>query len=139
LELAKKHPVLDVRSPGEYKHAHIPGAYSFPLFTDEERKVVGTAYKQQSREEAIKIGFDYFGPKMRKMVEDAEELVRSRKSGVGSKTAIDYSLLTIHYLNKNLQKSNPKAYAISPNSRIIPTIWAYSMNLSPGLRPVIIS
>ena len=79
LELASKHPVLDVRSPGEYKHAHIPGAYSFPLFTDEERKVVGTAYKQQSREEAIKIGLDYFGPKMRKMIEDVEEVVRSRK------------------------------------------------------------
>ncbi len=70
LELAKDHPVIDVRSPGEYKHACIPGAYSLPLFTDEERKVVGTAYKQESREVAIKIGLDYFGPKMRKMVEE---------------------------------------------------------------------
>jgi tRNA 2-selenouridine synthase len=74
LELAKQHPVLDVRSPGEYKHAHLPGAYSLPLFTDEERKIVGTAYKQQSREEAIKIGLDFFGSKMRKMVEEAEAL-----------------------------------------------------------------
>ena len=68
LELAAQHPVLDVRSPGEYLHAHIPGAFSLPLFTDEERKVVGTAYKQQSREVAIKIGLDYFGVKMRGMV-----------------------------------------------------------------------
>jgi tRNA 2-selenouridine synthase len=74
LQLAKCCPVLDVRSPGEYKHAHIPGAFNLPLFTDEERKVVGTAYKQQSREIAIKTGLDYFGPKMRKMVEEAEEL-----------------------------------------------------------------
>lgn len=73
--MAQQHPVLDVRSPGEYKHAHIPGAVSFPLFTDEERKVVGTAYKQKSREEAIKIGLDYFGVKMRKMVEEAEDVV----------------------------------------------------------------
>ena len=43
LELAPKHRVLDVRSPAEYMHAHIPGAYSLPLFTDEERKLVGTA------------------------------------------------------------------------------------------------
>jgi tRNA 2-selenouridine synthase len=84
LELAKKHPVLDVRSPGEYKHAHIPGAYSFPLFTDAERKVVGTTYKQKSREEAIKIGLDYFGPKMRKMVEEIESVVGSRESVVSS-------------------------------------------------------
>lgn len=74
INLAKKYPVIDVRSPGEYKHAHIPGAHSIPLFLDEERKVVGTAYKQQSREEAIKIGLDYFGPKMRPMVEKAEAL-----------------------------------------------------------------
>ena len=60
LELAKHHPVVDVRSPGEYSHACMPGAKSLPLFTDEERKVVGTAYKQQSREVAIKIGLDYF-------------------------------------------------------------------------------
>lgn len=72
LALAKEHPVIDVRSPGEYNHAHIPGAYSMPLFSDEERKVVGTTYKQQSREKAIKVGLDYFGPKMRKMVEAAE-------------------------------------------------------------------
>lgn len=66
-----RYPVLDVRSPGEYAHAHIPGAHSLPLFTDEERKVVGTTYKQQSREQAIKVGLDYFGVKMRKMVEES--------------------------------------------------------------------
>jgi tRNA 2-selenouridine synthase len=74
LELAKLYPVLDARSPGEYLHAHIPAAASLPLFTDEERKVVGTAYKLESREMAIKIGLDYFGPKMRKMVEAVEML-----------------------------------------------------------------
>lgn len=75
LSLAKQYPILDVRSPGEYAHAHIPTAHSLTLFTDEERKQVGTAYKQQSREAAIKIGLDYFGVKMRKMVEDVEFLV----------------------------------------------------------------
>ena len=73
----KENLVLDVRSPGEYTHAHIPTAYSLPLFTDEERKVVGTAYKQESKEKAIKIGLDYFGPKMRTMVVEVEELAKS--------------------------------------------------------------
>jgi tRNA 2-selenouridine synthase len=77
LELAQQCPILDVRSPGEYNHAHIPGAYSLPLFSDEERKIVGTAYKQQSREAAIKMGLDFFGVKMRKMVEEVEKLVDS--------------------------------------------------------------
>ncbi len=86
LELARQYPVIDVRSPGEYNHAHIPNAHSLPLFTDEERKVVGTTYKQQSREQAIKIGLDFFGPKMKKMVEDSESIVGSRESGVNSKS-----------------------------------------------------
>jgi len=80
LSLARQHPVLDVRSPGEYAHACIPSAHSFPLFTDEERKVVGTNYKQQSRENAIKIGLDYFGPKMRAMVEEAERIAVNDKT-----------------------------------------------------------
>ncbi|HUS02379.1 MAG TPA: tRNA 2-selenouridine(34) synthase MnmH [Chitinophagaceae bacterium] len=74
LKLAEQHKVLDVRSPGEFSHAQIPGAHSLPLFTDEERKVVGTAYKQQSRQEAIKIGLDFFGVKMKPMVEAAQQL-----------------------------------------------------------------
>jgi tRNA 2-selenouridine synthase len=72
LQLAKQHPVFDVRSPGEFTHAHIPNAISLPLFTDEERKIVGTAYKQQSKQAAIKLGLDYFGVKMRSMVEEVE-------------------------------------------------------------------
>ncbi len=83
LELSKRHPVIDVRSPGEYNHAHIPGAFSIPLFTDEERAIVGTAYKQDSREKAIKHGLDFFGPKMKKMVEEVEAIV-SRQSAIGS-------------------------------------------------------
>jgi len=74
LALAQQYPILDVRSPGEYIHGHLPGAYSLPLFSDEERKVVGTAYKQEGREQAIKIGLDFFGVKMRRMVEEAEEI-----------------------------------------------------------------
>jgi len=79
MQLSKLHPLLDVRSPGEFAHAHMPNAFSLPLFTDEERKVVGTAYKQQSREKAIKIGLDYFGVKMRSIVEEVEKLVSNFK------------------------------------------------------------
>lgn len=78
LQGAKSAVLLDVRSPAEYNHAHIPGAVSLPLFTDEERAVVGTKYKQVSRQAAIKIGLDYFGPKMRAMVEQVEALTADR-------------------------------------------------------------
>ena len=71
--------LLDVRSPGEYTHAHIPAAYNLPLFVDEERKVVGTAYKQESREKAIKLGLNFFGPKMNDMIEEVEKMIAAHK------------------------------------------------------------
>lgn len=72
--------ILDVRSPGEYDHAHIPGAISLPLFTNEERKIVGTAYKQESRERAIKIGLDFFGTKTVKLIEEVEKIIAEKKT-----------------------------------------------------------
>jgi tRNA 2-selenouridine synthase len=100
LSLAKNFPVLDVRSPGEYTHAHIPGAYSLPLFTDEERKVVGTAYKQQSKQVAVKIGLKFFGIKMVEMVEQVESLIKSiqpkTKKTDSSSTEFQASTVLVH-------------------------------------------
>ncbi len=78
LSLAATYLVVDVRSPKEYQQAHYPGAFSLPLFTDEERKVVGTTYKQQSRQKAIKVGLDYYGPKMKTMVNQVEARLNKR-------------------------------------------------------------
>ncbi len=80
LKLASDHLIVDVRSPAEFAHAHIPKAISIPLFNNEERKVVGTTYKQQNREDAIKIGLDYFGPKMKNMVTQVEALLTEKNS-----------------------------------------------------------
>ncbi len=80
IELSFSLPVFDVRSPGEYNHAHIPKAYALPLFSDEERKEVGTAYKQQSKQKAIKIGVDFFGKKMRGMIESVETTLKKNQS-----------------------------------------------------------
>ncbi len=77
LLLAKSHVVFDVRSPDEYDHAHIPNAHSLPLFSDEERKVVGTAYKQEGKQQAIRIGLEYFGKKMVAMVDEVTALCKS--------------------------------------------------------------
>jgi tRNA 2-selenouridine synthase len=56
--------VIDVRSPGEFKSGHIPGAVNIPLFSDEERAIIGTAYKQKSQEEATELGYSYVKPKL---------------------------------------------------------------------------
>jgi tRNA 2-selenouridine synthase len=85
ITLAKQHPVFDVRSEGEFQHACFPGAHSLPLFNNEERKVVGTAYKQESKQKAIKLGLEYFGPKMVKMVEEVESVLDSKQMTVNGK------------------------------------------------------
>lgn len=64
-------PILDVRSPGEYAQGHIPGAISFPLFTDQERAKVGTLYKQSGKEAAFLEGLKIVGPKMAFFVKEA--------------------------------------------------------------------
>lgn len=38
--------IIDVRSPSEFKHSHIPNAINLPVFSDDEYKKVGTLYKQ---------------------------------------------------------------------------------------------
>src|SRR5688500_16076426 len=74
LDKAQTLPVIDVRSPGEFAHAHIPGAYNIPLFDNEERTKVGTKYKQVSKEAAILLGLDIVGPKMSGFVKRAKKI-----------------------------------------------------------------
>ena len=73
--LKKSHnlPVFDTRSPGEYRHGHIPGAISLPLFDNDERAEIGTIYKQTGKEEAVLRGLEIVGPKMADLVRAAKK------------------------------------------------------------------
>ena len=79
MQLSKEYSVLDVRSPGEFLHAHIPGALALPLFTDDQRKIIGTAYKLQSRQVAVKKGLNFFSERMKAMPDEVEELMAHQK------------------------------------------------------------
>lgn len=57
-------PVLDVRTPAEFENGHIPGAVNVPLFSNEERAEVGTAYVRQGRRVAVSLGLARVGPKL---------------------------------------------------------------------------
>ncbi len=48
--------VIDVRSPAEFAMDHIDGAINLPVLSNNERSLVGTTYKQDSRFKARKIG-----------------------------------------------------------------------------------
>jgi tRNA 2-selenouridine synthase len=79
LKLADTAPIIDVRTPLEFAHARIPGAFNLPIFSNEERVLVGTCYKQKSREEAILLGFDLTGPKWSGFIQDALKIAPDKK------------------------------------------------------------
>lgn len=66
--------ILDVRSPSEFAHGHIPGARNLPLFSDEERARVGTLYKNDGKEAALYAGLDFAGARLRSLVKDARKI-----------------------------------------------------------------
>jgi len=67
-------PLVDVRSPSEYKAGHIPGSVNIPLLDDEERTVIGTLYKEKGRQAAIDKGLEIVGPKMSSLAVQAREV-----------------------------------------------------------------
>ena len=54
--LGRFHAVIDARSPSEFGLDHLPGAVNWPSLDDEERRLVGTEYKQMSPFDARKRG-----------------------------------------------------------------------------------
>ena len=75
--LAGGEPIVDVRSPAEFAQGHIPGAHNLPLFHDNERAAVGTAYKQQGRQQAVQLGLAAVGPRLGTMAQQLQELARA--------------------------------------------------------------
>ena len=49
-------PFIDTRAPVEFAQGSFPNAVNLPLMTDEERTLVGTCYKEQGQDVAIKLG-----------------------------------------------------------------------------------
>lgn len=82
--------IIDVRSPGEYDHAHMQHAVNIPLFDNEERAEIGTLYKKQSRKIAIKKGLDVFGLKMKAMVEQLENIYTEHNMDAETKAVYVY-------------------------------------------------
>ena len=74
----RKRLIVDVRTPAEFAKGHLPGAVNLPLFSDEERVVVGTTYKQVSPQAAMDLGLELVGPKLLQLVQKARELATGR-------------------------------------------------------------
>ena len=66
--------LIDVRSPSEFKTEHIPGSINIPIFSDEERHLVGETYIQNSPELAKKIGIEFASKKLPDIYEQVSKL-----------------------------------------------------------------
>ena len=78
IDLSKEGNVLiDVRTPKEFEQGHIPNAVNIPLFTNEERVIVGTLYKQQGKQPAILKGLEFVGPKMADIIVQVKKVVKN--------------------------------------------------------------
>lgn len=74
LKRSQTTPVADVRTPAEYEKGHIPGAFLFPLFNNEERAEVGTLYVQEGRSAAVLKGLQLVGPRLEQMARRGLEI-----------------------------------------------------------------
>lgn len=74
--------LIDVRSPAEYAHGHIPGAINIPLFTDDERAAVGTLYTRQGKQLAVLKGLELVGPKLKSFVQQAIQSTKQKTIGI---------------------------------------------------------
>lgn len=60
---------IDVRSPAEYQEDTIPGAINLPLLNNEERKIVGTIYKNEGPTYAKHKALQLVAPRLPQIVE----------------------------------------------------------------------
>lgn len=70
--------IIDVRSPSEFIKGHIPGAFNIPLFSDQERAIVGTKYVQENRFSSVLAGLKMVGPRLSSYITQVKELSDSK-------------------------------------------------------------
>ncbi|HRK07468.1 MAG TPA: tRNA 2-selenouridine(34) synthase MnmH [Pseudobdellovibrionaceae bacterium] len=69
--LARGEELLDVRAPIEFAAGHFPGTFNLPLLNNEERAAVGTAYKQEGADAALRLGQQLVAGEVRQSRVDA--------------------------------------------------------------------
>ncbi len=79
LQKAQDIPIIDVRSPAEFEKAHIPSAINIPLFSNEERALVGIKYKNGGKDAAVLLGLELVGPKLALFVKKAKKIAPQKQ------------------------------------------------------------
>ncbi len=79
IKVSKDLPVIDVRTPTEFSDGHITNAMNIPIFSNEERAIVGTKYKQESRDTAIAKALEYIAEKTDHYLDELQKLALNQE------------------------------------------------------------
>jgi tRNA 2-selenouridine synthase len=79
IKISQDLPIIDVRTPAEFSDGHITNAINIPIFSNDERAVVGTKYKQESRDTAIAKALEYIAEKTDDYLNELQRLVPSQE------------------------------------------------------------
>ncbi|MED4225962.1 tRNA 2-selenouridine(34) synthase MnmH [Neobacillus cucumis] len=89
--------VIDIRSPIEFADGAIPGAINVPLFTNEERQVIGTIYKHEGQAAAKWKAMEFVSPKIPALLKtikshqtDGELIIHCWRGGMRSKAVVTF-------------------------------------------------
>jgi tRNA 2-selenouridine synthase len=119
-----KYALIDVRSPKEFFNATIPGAVNIPLFTDEQREIIGTVYVRESIEKAKKIGVEAASKNLPIIYEKINELDKLYKNLVffcargGMRSSSLVALLTPLGVNALKLENGYKGYRAYINEQL---------------------
>ncbi len=76
-------PLMDVRANIEFVENHFPSSVNLPILDNEQRALVGTAYKQQGRDSAMALGYQLVsGPDQQQKLQVWESFLRQNPAAV---------------------------------------------------------
>lgn len=104
-------PLIDVRAPVEFLEGAIPNSINLPIMNDEERKLVGTCYKEHGQAPAIELGHNLVSGKVK------EERISLWTRAIASKPETEVfcfrgglrSQITCQWINENGFNKKPIA------------------------------
>ena len=91
----KDYTFVDVRTPKEFEEDTVPGAINIPLFQNDERAIVGTIYKKESKEKAMEKGLEIVKEKLGDFYKEFSKLKQPLvifcwRGGMRSKSIVQY-------------------------------------------------
>lgn len=106
--------IVDVRTPKEYKEAHVKDSINIPLMSDYQRHIIGKTYKEQSKDAAIRKGWDIFEPIVNEFIDrfrDIKEkdiIIYCWRGGMRSRIVVN--LLKLFNIEAKQMVGGHKAY-----------------------------